>query len=132
MKLYEFTYLIYPNLSREEINSLEDRINSFIKEGNGTIVKSSSVVKKTLAYPIKKIGEAFLANLIFNLEPEKVESLEKKIKSEKRIIRYLLLKKKVSKKVITPYRLRVKTKIETKPKVELEEIEKKLEEILGE
>lgn len=132
MKLYEFTYLIYPNLSREEINSLEDRINSFIKEGKGTIVKSSSVVKKTLAYPIKKIREAFLANLIFNLESEKVESLEKKIKSEKRIIRYLLLKKKVSKKIITPYRLRVKTKIKTKPKVELEEIEKKLEEILGE
>ncbi len=132
MKLYEFTYLIYPNLSREEINSLEDRINSFIKEENGTIVKPSSVVKKTLAYPIKKTGEAFLANLIFNLEPENVESLEKKIKSEKRIIRYLLLKKKVSKKVITPYRLRVKTKIKTKPKVELEEIEKKLEEILGE
>lgn len=129
MKAYEFTYLIKPNLSKEDINSLQETIKSFIKEEEGSIVKINPPLKKNLAYPIKKNKEAFLADLTFDLNPDKLDSLEKKIKSEKRIIRYLLLKKKLLKKKL---RVRATRKPQAKAKVELKEIEKKLEEILGE
>lgn len=129
MKTYEFTYLIEPDLSKEDINSLQEIIKSFIKEEEGSIVRINPPLKKNLAYPIKKNKEAFLADLTFDLRPDKLDSLKKKIKSEKRIIRYLLLKKTLLKK-----KLKVRTIRKTQPKVkvELKEIEKKLEEILGE
>lgn len=129
MKTYEFTYLIDPDISKEDLNSLQEIIKSFIKEEEGSIVRINSPLKKNLAYPIKKNEEAFLADLTFDLRPDKLDSLKKKIKSEKRIIRYLLLKKTLLKK-----KLKVRTIRKTQPKVkvELKEIEKKLEEILGE
>jgi small subunit ribosomal protein S6 len=129
MKTYEFTYLIKPDISKEDINSLQEIIKSFIKEEEGSIARINPPLKKNLAYPIKKNKEAFLADLTFDLKPDKLDSLEKKIKSEKRIIRYLLLKKKLLKKKL---RVRATRKPQPKAKVELKEIEKKLEEILGE
>ncbi|XOB40325.1 MAG: 30S ribosomal protein S6 [Candidatus Nealsonbacteria bacterium] len=130
MKSYQSTYLISSLLSQEEVKSLEERIKSFIIKEEGLINQVNFPVKKWLAYPIKKEKEALIFDLTFNLKPERLENLEKKIKSEKQILRYLILKKKLLKKKVlkTPRRLKIKTK----PKVELKEIEKKLEEILGE
>ena len=129
MRLYEFTYLIKPDLSKEDINSLQDRIKSFITEGEGSVVKINSPLKKYLAYPIKKNKEAFLADLTFNLEPNRLGNLKKKIEAEKGIIRYLLFKKKLLKEKVET---RPRRRLKPKAKVELKEIEKKLEEILGE
>lgn len=128
MKTYEFTYLIKPDISKEDLNSLQEIIRSFIEEGEGSIVRINSPLKRILAYPIKKNKEAFLADLTFDLNPDKLDSLKKKIKAEKRIIRYLLLKKMLLKKKL---RVRAMRKPQLKAKVELKEIEKKLEEILG-
>ncbi|XOA42815.1 MAG: 30S ribosomal protein S6 [Candidatus Nealsonbacteria bacterium] len=133
MKIYEFTYLIHPDISNEDINSLQNKIESFIKEEKGSIIKTNPPVKKRLAYSIKKNKEAFLTDLTFSLEPEKLNNLNKKIKSEKKILRYLIFKKKIlKKKLLVPYKRKVKPKVKPKVKVELKEIEKKLEEILGE
>jgi len=129
MQLYEFTYLIRPDFSREDINSLQERIRSFIEEKKGSVARLNPPLKKKLAYTIKKNKEAFLTDLTFNLEPDRLGDLKKKIKAEKAIIRYLLLKKKILKEKVET---RSKRKLKPKAKVELKEIEKKLEEILGE
>ena len=75
MKTYEFTYLIEPDLSKEDINSLQEIIKSFIKEEEGSIVRINPPLKKNLAYPIKKNEEAFLADLTFDLRPDKLDNL---------------------------------------------------------
>ena len=129
MKLYEFTYLIKPDLAKDDISSLQERIKSFITEGGGLIIKSNPPIKKILAYSIKKNKEAFLSDLTFELEPKNLKGLEKKIKAEKGIIRYLIFKKKVLRK---KPEARIRRRQKAKTKVELKEIEKKLEEILGE
>jgi small subunit ribosomal protein S6 len=126
MNFYELNYLISAELSIEEIKNLQEKINSFLREEGGEIEKSGLPIKKKLAYPIKKKNEAYFGNLDFYLSPEKLENFEKKIKKEEKILRYLILKKKVEKKVEIP-----KPKIKKEKKVELKEIEKKLEEILG-
>ena len=85
-----------------------------------------------MAYPVRKKSSngAYLSTLNFHLDPEKLGSLEKKLKSEQKILRYLILKKKILKKI--PEILIEKPKRIVRPKVELKEIEKKLEEMLGE
>lgn len=131
MKLYELTYLISPELSEEELKVLQEKINSFIQEEGGILNKIDFSSKKILlSYPIRKKRESFLASLNFCLEPEKIENLEKKLKAEKSLLRYLILTKKIQKKVSVS--IPKKLTKGRKPKVELKELEKKLDEILDE
>lgn len=135
MKLYELTYLISSDLSAEEIKSFPEKINSLIREEGGILSTTLSLVKIPLAYPMEKKTSAFLSTLSFQLSQEKLAGLEKRLKSEGQILRYFILAKPVP-KIITgspPSRVRVRKIVrKPKPKVELKEIEKKLEEILGE
>ena len=136
MKHYELTYLISSDLLEEETKSFSEKVVLLIQEAEGIIKNKSIPLRGKLAYPIKKQEEAYLAVLNFQLNPEKLTDLEKKLKSEEQILRYLLLVKKPAREM---KRFARKTTIE-KPvsaqsqekKVELKEIEKKLEEILNE
>jgi len=139
MKNYELTYIVSPELSEEELKELESKITSLIRVENGVLSEVRPPVIKSLSYPIKKKRSAYLISLGFQLAPEKLENLERKLKQEAQIIRYLLLIKPVSgiREVMAPIRkprLRAALPKVKKPetKVELKEIEKKLEEILGE
>ncbi len=90
------------------------------------------VLKKNLAYPIKKTVQAYLINFNFKINPEGLQNLKKALKIEPELIRYIILVKKLTKIIKTPERpAKIPKKIQ-EPKVELKEIEKKLEEILGE
>jgi len=138
MQLYQLDYLVSPEVSEEEAKDFGNKIKSLIEKKGGSIIKIEALIKQVLAYEIKKFNEAFLTSLSFSLEPEKLGSIEEELKTGKNILRYLLFKKKIVR--IKPKRRKpinfvkeVKT-LETKPKkkVELKEIEKKLEEILGE
>ncbi|MCP6719072.1 MAG: 30S ribosomal protein S6 [Patescibacteria group bacterium] len=131
MKNYELSYLISPEASEQNVESLQEKIKSLIQQGTGSVGKVNRATKIRLAYPIKEQREVFWTNLTFALEPEKLKNIEQGLKAEKQILRYLILVKKLLKKTS---RIRTKPKIELKPKtkVELKDIEKKLEEILGE
>ena len=130
-KHYELTYLISPDLNDEELKSLREKINSFVAEATGISIKESAFLKKELAFPIKKINRAYLNILDFQLNPEKLESFEKNLKTLSQILRYLILiKRKPETREFFGKRQRSVRRIEP-PKVEMEEIEKKLEEILG-
>jgi len=134
MKLYELTYLISPELSESELKSLNEKINSLIQKGTGVLNEVKLPIKKRLGQLIKKQREAFLINLSFYLEPDKLGNLEQQLKSEKKILRYLILarpKIKIAKVRKRPTKVIPKIPVKEK-KVELKEIEKKLEEILGE
>ena len=158
MRYYELTCLISSELSLEEINSFQEKIISYVQEEKGILVKineckpSSSPTEfrlrneggkehkalfdfakaRVIDQPSKKKGDFTLFGLNFQLNPEKVEGLEKKLKADKQILRYFIITKKVPKAgKISGKPLRVPKKIQ-EPKVELKEIEKKLDEILGE
>lgn len=147
MKNYEITYLISPDISEEEIKKFSQKVVGFIIEEEGTVKKIIEPLRKKFGYLIKKKGNAFLITLNFQLSPGKLKNLEKKLKSETQIIRYMILTKKepgeipAPEKLIKPPTLREKEKTqETKEtaktikpkKVELKEIDKKIEEILKE
>ncbi len=92
------------------------------------------VCKTRVLYPAQKEKEALLLSLDFQLNPEGLENLERKLKAESQILRYLLIAKKIPAATeIAEKSSRFPKKIvKPKSKVELKEIEKKLEEILGE
>lgn len=138
MQLYELTYLISPELNEEEIKDFSQKIDSLVSK-TGKIAKSESPRKITLAYPIQKKGEAFLATFEFQSLPQEAENLKKELEKEKNILRFLLIKKRGVEKIkkrLRPAPTIVSADKKEKPKpvkkVELKEIEKKLEEVLKE
>ena len=132
MKNYELAYLISPEVSEEELRKVQEKINSLVQNLGGVLIETNSPIKKSLAYPIRKRTRAFLAGLNFQLNPEKLETLEKELKAEEKILRYLILSPRMPKKIPRILKKLRKRVIKPKPKVELKEIEKKLDEILGE
>ena len=150
MKQYELSYLLPPDMPEDQIRSTRDRVVGYIGELGGNLNESKEPVQKTLGRPIRNHQSAFIIASYFFIAPEKIQDLEKKIRSEKDILNFILVARKVKK--IAPAHRRasfekeVEAKIEAetsekgtpepqktqKPKkVEIKEIEKKLDEILG-
>lgn len=138
MKKYELTYLITPDLSEDDARQLQNKVCSLIQEEGGILGDGSIFLRKRLAYTIKKKIWAYLTSTLFQLNPEKIADLEKKLKAENQILRYILVIKrdykiKVLKRrpILSPEKSLTDSQAETK-KVELKEIEEKLDEILQE
>jgi ribosomal protein S6 len=125
MRYYQLAYLLSPELKKEEVENIKKHLTTFF-EKEGILDKVEEPLKRTLFYPIKKKTEAFLGTVYFYLDPEKIEGLEKKLKEEEKILRYLIVSEKAPKKI------KIEKKIKKPEKVELKEIEKKIEEILKE
>ena len=142
--------MVSPAFSEEEARNFHDTIKNALSGLGGLIEENGSVLKKRLAYPIKKMREAYLANFKFMLEPEKLEVLKQKL-GVKDVLRYSLVQtKRVPQRIMRPRifkavpleKISVEKKIEVKPMeprlteegheaANIAEIDKKLEEILG-
>lgn len=129
IKYYQLAYLLPPEKSQVELKEIEEKITSFLDK-EGVLDKIEPPLKRTLFYEIKKKKEAYLQSIYFYLRTEKIKDFDKLLKELKReneILRFLIVAEKTPKKVPTKLKKIVKPK-----KVEIEELEKKLEEILGE
>ena len=93
-----------------------------------------ALLEKVVSYlpnpAVKHQKNSAWLSLEFYSEPEKIPELEKKLKAKS--LRYLLLAKKLPKKITQISKKPKRIISKPKPKVELAQIEKKLEEILGE
>lgn len=136
---YEIAYLISPNVKEEEVFGEAGKITGFIQEANGFIGHIEEPRRKRLAYPINKSLEAYFGWTQFSALPEKVAEIEKKLKLEKSLTRYLIVHAeteparprftKVRKtEEETPSHIGAETKPEEK--MNMEELDKQLEEIL--
>lgn len=139
MNLYELAYLITADLSETDAKEIDNQLIAFIQEEGGFLVTQNALIRKKLSYPIRKQAIAYLADIDFRTSAEKISSLEQKIKSNNNILRHLLLAKKELKAV--PARKRrtlfaAKTggsavpEITKEKKIDLKDIDQKLEEIL--
>lgn len=127
MKYYELSYLLSVKLTQDEIKQIQERILLALRELKGILDEENPPMKRTLAYPIRKEKEALLVSLTFFLNPENAQEFKERLRKEKGVLRFLMFKKKM------PKERAVEVKpVKKPPKVELEKIEEKLEEILGE
>ncbi len=134
---YELNYIVSGQLPEETVSKISQKINGFIEQKQGLITDSQLAQKITLAYKIKGETMAWLQNTSFSIETSGLPELEKELRETKEIMRFLALRKDSQKPmVIRRRRVKPKTaetttaKPEAASKADLEEIEKKLEEIL--
>ncbi|MCX6719827.1 MAG: 30S ribosomal protein S6 [Candidatus Staskawiczbacteria bacterium] len=150
MKTYELSYIVSPEVTSQEAEAKAREIESAIQSREGIILKQSNPVAKTLAFPIAKRASGFFGILEFQVEPEKLLEIKEVVAKDGKIIRHMVIikepirirKERRSKTKQISAEQKPETKIEkpvleeqkpseTKGKVELKDIEEKLEELLG-
>ncbi len=87
--MYELTFI-----SQEEN---DPRVKKMIELVGGKIISEASLGRKKFAYSIGKEQSGCYFTYVFELDPEKIEEINKKIKSENKIIRYLIIQKIIRK-----------------------------------
>lgn len=141
MKNYELAYLFLPSLTEEEVLTRVNELTVLVEENGGVIRHVKESRKIRLAYPVKKEKVAYFGHTTFTLAPELLTSLEKKIKNKK-ILRFLLVEEEVGKRpsvlrvvpsrpVLPRQKVIPREEPKTEEKLDLEALDKKLEEILG-
>jgi ribosomal protein S6 len=133
---YELSFLT-TNLPLKDKEKLLNEIEEEIKEMGGNIEEQFSE-KKKFAYPVKKQRDGFLGILTLSLDPQKIGKLEKKIASNKNILRAIIERKETVKRAERRKRERAKPEkvfgakkpVIKKKKAKIEELDQKLEEIL--
>ena len=90
MRSYEIMLAINPQLEDKELDSLLDKLKKLITDAKGEIAKTNKWGKRMLAYEIKDFTEAIYVVLNFNVDEKIIPELERVMKLEERIIRYLL------------------------------------------
>lgn len=146
-KNYEIAYLLSPSLTEEGVLSTAGKLSAAIQEINGTIRKVEEPRKRLLSYAIKKEKQAFFGWTNFSASPSAIEKLIKKLKEESHLLRYLLIEEDPNAQApvrrYTPRPSAVKSKqpipsqytppdvVVNEEKLDLEALDKKLEEILG-
>ncbi len=129
MRNYELTYLIPASLTEEEQKRISESIASFIQEKGGVLKEGGIPIKRILPQRIKQHGEVFSVSIYFYANPDKLQEIREKLRAEKNIIRFIMTIKE------TPSAhkpIRKRTKEEPRKKVDLKDIEDKIEEILKE
>jgi small subunit ribosomal protein S6 len=91
MRNYEIMILLDSGLQEEEISALIEKIQQTITTNQGKVIKVNQWGKRKLAYEIKGYQEAIYTIIDFELEPEHIADIEKSIKFDEKIIRYLLV-----------------------------------------
>ena len=118
--MYEITFI-----AKEE---KDDVVKKTIESLNGKITQEEFLGRKKFYYPIKKEGAGFYTTYVFEIDPEKINDLNKTLLLKGQILRFLIIIKKV---VLKKPKEKKKETVEPEEKlenIEKEETEKKVTE----
>ena len=152
LPFYELAYIIPGNLSEDQHPKAQEKVSLLLKQAQAQIVSSEDLGKKKLTYPIKHLRHGFYKTVAFYLDAAKLKEIENELKLDANILRFLIIKthEKTAKEIATEEKVktkRVKEKIAEqtkaakeaeevkvektqKKKVSLEDLDKKLDELL--
>ncbi len=151
-KNYEVAYLLSPTLTEGEILAYTGKLSALIEELGGTIRRAEQPRKLKLAYQIKKQENAYFGWTTFRLQPERIAEFNKRLKGRPETLRYLVLEEQIEKRKPFIRSIGVRTVVGQTTKtpirdarqpavhgvaatedtrLDLEALDKKLEEILG-
>ncbi|MDD5290125.1 MAG: 30S ribosomal protein S6 [Patescibacteria group bacterium] len=143
MTNYELSVILPGTLSEDLVKEAGVKIGETIKGLGGEIKRADEPSHKRLAYAIKKIRNGIYLNFYLEMNPAMVLDLEKKLKLISEVVRYQVSKPKrapvasprrsIFKKetATTTEEYKTTTHAEAK-KMSMEDLDKKLDEILGE
>lgn len=139
-KNYELAYLLSPSLSEAEVSAWIEKLAGLIQDTKGIIRHQEPIQKRKLSYKVKREQNAYLGWVTFSIAPELIKNLEKQVKALPNLLRHLLIYEVEIKEPLRIFTPRVSqprpthippAQVPSDEKLDLEGLDKKLEEILG-
>lgn len=93
MAFYENTIVAKQDLAEKELSEIKDKYNNLINK-SGKVVKVENWGLKNLSHKIKNYRKGFYLHYKFEGNNETLDEVKKKIKLDKDIIRYLIVRYK--------------------------------------
>ncbi len=94
MSFYENTLVTKQDLPKSELEKIKDKYNDVINSNSGKVVKIEEWGLLTLARKIKKYNKGFYIHYKFEGNKATLEEIKKKLKTDRSIIRHLIVKYK--------------------------------------
>ncbi len=92
MNHYETIYIADPTLDDDSLKEIIDKFSDLIKKLKGFIVKVDEWGKRKLAYEVKRFDKGYYVVLDFYALPETVTELERNLKLDDQILKYITVK----------------------------------------
>lgn len=92
MNNYYLTLVLKADLEEKDRKALLDSTVKRLTEDEGKVEKEDLWGSKDLAYPIKRQNKGFYAHFEFESEPQTIFSLDKQLKVNEDVLRYLLVR----------------------------------------
>lgn len=92
MNNYLLTLVLRPDLEEKECKELLDSLTKKIIGEEGKIQKQDLWGMRDLAYPIKKQTKGFFVHYELETDPKIAKTIDKNLKVEENILRYLLVR----------------------------------------
>ncbi|HCX90348.1 MAG: 30S ribosomal protein S6 [Deltaproteobacteria bacterium CG_4_8_14_3_um_filter_43_13] len=92
MKAYETVFITDPDIPEEDLDKITERLTGIVDNFNGKIIGVTKWGKKKLAYRIKKRTKGYYFVLNYLGNRDLTTELERVLKLDDRIIKYLTLK----------------------------------------
>ena len=92
MRDYELMSIFKPDLEEQDLQAAIERLNSQIAARGGEVTSSDLWGRRRLAYPIQDFRDGIYNITQMKLEPKAADELERNLKLNDQIIRYLLVR----------------------------------------
>ena len=145
-QLYEIGLLIHPELPEERASEVLGTVRSYIEKSGGVLESTVDPKLRRLGYAVKKNTQAYFAALQCVIAPEAVTKVKKEVDGNTNILRHLILtwKKEAPRTILRRNIEKPEGSVASPPvvpftpaekkeenKTDIQEIDKKLDEILG-
>jgi small subunit ribosomal protein S6 len=92
MRNYELGFVIHPEVEQSDVTQSVDRVGQYVSAGDGEVTSVDVWGRRSLAYPIRKYKEGTYVFLHAQLDPQAIQELERNLKLDEEILRYLLIR----------------------------------------
>jgi len=125
MNHYEILTLFSAKFSEEEIVPVASRVTKLVGDLGGQVTKEEHLGRRRLAYPIDHAKQGYYEFVQFELDAEKMASLERSLRLDQDVIRHQVIKLTVRRPEVVAAELALQEKLRSKRLAETQAAEAK-------
>jgi small subunit ribosomal protein S6 len=92
MRIYEELFIVRPDLPEEETDQLIEKLTTLVAGQGGNVDKVDKWGVRKLAYRVQKRSEGFYVLLQFTAKPETVKELERQLRVQDQVMKFLTVR----------------------------------------
>ena len=99
MNHYETLFVVKPTLTEEEIKSQIEKVKAVLEKEGAELVATDDMGMRKLAYPVQKNNRGYYTVLLFKAKGETIAELERNLKINEEVIKFLTVKYSKTKEI---------------------------------